>query len=333
MDAEAGDAFLAQQPQVMASVQKLRKKALDAGNLKDSEQQKIISETARPRRSSASSKTNPQVVYVPVYSNTWVYGAGGIRASALWLLPDGLLPILPGNRFYYGAAWGLTVGWVAGANWNHAQLYVNNNYTRINNINIQGSGNKAQTLDQNGPAHLAARSEHRKSVPYADRATQNKFEPAAASAATRQQDYRGYDNAARPANLMNSVSPAARDQLQDRAASMTPEQRRRARAGRIGCARGTCQSAKTARLRCRRRNAPQSTDRPGASACLQNNLQQQRTNPACRRCLILMHRGNQWIWPGYGQLSFCRPSTAAHLTAWAVALRRAWIAPAVPARA
>ena len=274
-----GDAFLAQQPQVMASVQKLRKKALDAGNLKDSEQQKIISENSQTTQIIRIEQTNPQVVYVPVYSTTWVYGSWWYPGYPPYgYYPMGYYPYYPATGFYYGAAWGLTVGWVAGANWNHAQLYVNNNYTRINNINIQGSGNKVQTLDQNGQRTWQHDPEHRKSVPYADRATQSKFEPAAANAATRQQDYRGYDNAARPANSMNSVSPAARDQLQDRAASMTPEQRAAAQE-RIGSA------APEARANLQDRAASMSPaeraaaqDRLGASPAY-NNLQQQRANP------------------------------------------------------
>lgn len=221
-----GDAFLAQQPEVMATVQKLRKKALDAGNLKDSEQQKIITENAQATQVIRIEQTNPQTVYVPVYNTTWVYGGWWYPGYPPYgYYPMGYYPYYPATGFYYGAAWGLTVGWVAGANWNHAELYVNNNYTRINNVNIQGNGNKVQTLDQNGQRTWQHNPEHRQSVPYADRATQNKYSkqaPAAATANTRQQDYRGYDNANRAAETMNSVSPAA---LQDRAGAVSPEQR------------------------------------------------------------------------------------------------------------
>ncbi len=65
-----GDAFLAQEKDVMASVQTLRKKAYDAGNLKTTKEQKVVVEQETIVIESAS----PQVVYVPTYNPTVVYG-------------------------------------------------------------------------------------------------------------------------------------------------------------------------------------------------------------------------------------------------------------------
>ena len=67
---KVGDAFLEQQADVMDTVQKLRKRAADAGNLKSTEQQKVIVEQEVIR----VEPVNPQVVYVPVYDPWWVYG-------------------------------------------------------------------------------------------------------------------------------------------------------------------------------------------------------------------------------------------------------------------
>ena len=66
-----GDAFLAQQKDVMATVQTLRKKAVEAGNLKTTKEQQVIVEKETIIIQSAS----PQVVYVPTYNPTVVYGA------------------------------------------------------------------------------------------------------------------------------------------------------------------------------------------------------------------------------------------------------------------
>lgn len=226
-----GDAFLVQQPEVMTTVQKLRKKALDAGNLKDSEQQKIITENAQATQIIRIEQTNPQTVYVPVYNTAWVYGAWGYPGYPPYgYYPMGYYPYYPATGFYYGAAWGLTVGWVASANWNHAEVYVNNNYNRleVNHNNVNRQGDKVQTLDKNGQRTWQHNPEHRQSVPYADRATQNKYtkqSPSAGTANTRQQDYRGYDSASRGNAASNPVSPAARDQMQERAGSVSPEQR------------------------------------------------------------------------------------------------------------
>jgi hypothetical protein len=67
-----GDAFLAQQKGVMSTVQKLREKAEARGNLKSSEQQKVIVE--KETQTIIIEPADPQVVYVPTYNPTVVYG-------------------------------------------------------------------------------------------------------------------------------------------------------------------------------------------------------------------------------------------------------------------
>jgi hypothetical protein len=88
-----GGAFLAQQTDVMQAIQRLRSKAQAQGNLKTTQEQKVIIEqppvgpTAQEQgvvvEQPAVSQTtiirvepaNPQVVYVPIYNPTVVYGA------------------------------------------------------------------------------------------------------------------------------------------------------------------------------------------------------------------------------------------------------------------
>src|SRR5512139_2832 len=65
-----GDAFLAQQKQVMDTIQNLRKKAQQAGNLKTTEQQKVVVE----KETIVIQPANPEVIYVPSYNPTVVYG-------------------------------------------------------------------------------------------------------------------------------------------------------------------------------------------------------------------------------------------------------------------
>jgi len=71
--AKLGDAFLAQQKDVMDTIQKLRKKAEAEGNLKTAEQQKVTVE--QETQTIIIEPANPQVVYVPTYNPTVVYGA------------------------------------------------------------------------------------------------------------------------------------------------------------------------------------------------------------------------------------------------------------------
>jgi hypothetical protein len=76
-----GDAFLADQKAVLDAVQRLRQKAEKSGNLKTTEQQKVIIEEAAPQQTVVKIEpANPQVIYVPAYNPTVVYGAWGYPA-------------------------------------------------------------------------------------------------------------------------------------------------------------------------------------------------------------------------------------------------------------
>jgi hypothetical protein len=65
-----GDAFLEQQDDVMATIQELRRRAEEQGNLRTTSEQKVVVEREVIRIEPA----NPQVVYVPVYNPLYVYG-------------------------------------------------------------------------------------------------------------------------------------------------------------------------------------------------------------------------------------------------------------------
>ena len=99
-----GDVFLAQQKDVMDTVQMLRKKAVEAGNLKSSKEQELTKEgdiiIIQP--------ADPQVVYVPVYDPVVVYGP--------WPYPS--YPPYPVYVYPPGAvAFTFTVGIAVGAAW------------------------------------------------------------------------------------------------------------------------------------------------------------------------------------------------------------------------
>src|SRR4051794_32449784 len=71
---ELGNAFLAQQSDVMQAVQRMRKKASDAGNLKSTEQQKVTMQVVQTKEVIVIQQASPQVVYVPAYNPVVVYG-------------------------------------------------------------------------------------------------------------------------------------------------------------------------------------------------------------------------------------------------------------------
>ncbi|CAB3766153.1 DUF3300 domain-containing protein [Paraburkholderia solisilvae] len=139
---QLGNAFLAQPNDVMDSVQRLRKQAQQAGNLKTTEQQKVIVEQSTIQIVPA----NPQVVYVPTYNPTVVYGAWPYPAY-----PPVYVPPPPGYAIATGFAAGLAFGTgvaVANAlwgnfNWNTHDVNINVN--RYNNINVNNRINANST--------------------------------------------------------------------------------------------------------------------------------------------------------------------------------------------
>jgi len=69
---DLGDAFLGQKKELMDTIQTMRGKAIEAGQLKSTEQQTV---TQGEDKIIVVQSTNPEVVYVPTYSPTVVYGS------------------------------------------------------------------------------------------------------------------------------------------------------------------------------------------------------------------------------------------------------------------
>ena len=71
-----GDAVLAQQPDVMDAIQRLRTKAQQNNKLQDTKQQKVLVKQEGARQVIAIEQTDPNTVYVPYYDPNVVYGGG-----------------------------------------------------------------------------------------------------------------------------------------------------------------------------------------------------------------------------------------------------------------
>jgi len=105
---DLGNAFLAQQSDVMDAVQRMRMKAKGAGNLKSNEQQKVETKTIESKTVVVIQQANPQVVYVPVYNPVVVFGPPIYPYPAIYYPPP---------AYYAGAAIGFGVGIAIGAAW------------------------------------------------------------------------------------------------------------------------------------------------------------------------------------------------------------------------
>jgi hypothetical protein len=114
---DLGNAFLAQQSDVMDAVQRMRKKAQDKGNLKSSEQQKVETKVIENKSVIVVEQANPQVVYVPSYDPVVVYGPAYYPYPPLCYPPAGYyaadIAISFGMGVMMGAFWSGGWGWGA----------------------------------------------------------------------------------------------------------------------------------------------------------------------------------------------------------------------------
>src|SRR5262249_21793611 len=163
-----------------------------AGNLQTTKEQKVIVEQQVIRIEPA----NPEVVYVPTYNPTVVYGAWPYPAYPPYsYYPPGYVA---GSAFWFGAgmfagaamgaAWGY--GW-GNCDWNGGNVKINNN----NNININNKidrGKYANQLPAGGKGNWQHNAEHRKGASYRDQGTAQKFNRASTSDQMKSREqYRG----------------------------------------------------------------------------------------------------------------------------------------------
>ena len=190
-----GDAFLEDEKAVLDTIQKLRAKAHASGNLQTTQEQTVIVEEKIIKIEPA----NPQVVYVPTYNPTVVYGAWPYPAyPPYYYYPPGYVATTAAFSFAAGvamsAAWGYAWG---GANWNGGEVDIDvNRNTDVNrNINRDQAKQKLQErgqLDQKGQGKWQHNPEHRKGVSYRDQGTAQKFNRASSNDAIQSREaFRG----------------------------------------------------------------------------------------------------------------------------------------------
>jgi len=188
-----GDAFLAQQKDVMVTVQSLRQKASAQGNLKSTEQQVVTTEKVESTTIIKIEPAKPEVVYVPTYNPSVVYGS--------WWWPS-----YPPYAYYPpgyvagGALLGFTAGVIVGGalwggvNWGRGDVDINvNRYNNFNRTNISNSNWQ----------HNAA---NRGAVPYKDRATSQQYGRGQSANAQSREEFRGRAEAGQQSIQRGDVS-------------------------------------------------------------------------------------------------------------------------------
>lgn len=175
-----GDAVLAQQPDVMDSVQRLRAKAQANNKLNSTKQQKVSVKQVQNKSVIAIEPATPETVYVPYYNPAVVYGAWPYASYPPYYFPP------PGYiaSGVIAAGIGFGIGYAIGR-WG-------NNYWG-GNINWSGGGNNIViNRPGGGSGNWQHRPEHRQGVRYGNKDVQQKFGNNRGNAQPRN-EFRGRD--------------------------------------------------------------------------------------------------------------------------------------------
>jgi hypothetical protein len=180
---DLGNAFLDQQSDVMDAVQRMRKKAKDGGKLQSSKEQKVEVQTVEQKQVIVIQPSDPQVIYVPSYSPTVVYGAPPVYAYPPVVYPStgavvATAAVSFGVGVMMGAMWsgccGGSYGW--GMGWGGNNITINNNFSNRYNYNNISGGNRINTGNiGSGNGNWQHNAEHRRSVPYGNKDTAQRF--------------------------------------------------------------------------------------------------------------------------------------------------------------
>jgi len=173
-----GDAFLADQATVLATVQSLRQKASQAGNLKSTPEQTVKTETVENKTVYVIESAKPETVYVPTYNPSTIYGPWPYPSyPPYYMYPPGYA-YAPGLAF----ATGVFVGAAIWGNCNWGGNNVNINVNKYNNFNKANISN----------GNFNHNAEHRKGVAYKDQGVAQKYNRGGdAKAAQSRDQFRG----------------------------------------------------------------------------------------------------------------------------------------------
>jgi hypothetical protein len=162
---DMGDAFLESQSQLLDAVQRLRGKASDAGNLTTSPEQTV---TVQEDKIIVIESADPEVIYIPTYSPTVVYGTWPyttVYYAPLYVPPP---PSYRAVAFTAGVVVGAALWGNCHWGWGHSNVHINvNHYNNFNRHTNHNPRNASGNRWKHNP-------EHRKGVDYRNRDTARK---------------------------------------------------------------------------------------------------------------------------------------------------------------
>jgi hypothetical protein len=185
-----GNAFLAQQGDVMDAIQRMRASAQQAGKLQSTPQQRVVQTSDAGRPVIDIEPVDPGVIYIPQYDPALIWGPPVYYGYPHWWYPYPGVGLIGGAFFgfglgisiggFFGGGWGGWGGWGWRPGWGSRTVIVNNNFIHRYNFNGAHAGGINGTSVWN---HDAA---HRQGVPYPNRTLSNQYRaPARANLAPR----------------------------------------------------------------------------------------------------------------------------------------------------
>jgi len=168
---DLGNAFLAQQADVMNSVQRMRVRAMAAGKLNSNSQETVATQRQGDQSAVEIQPTNPQMVYVPQYDPAYVWGPPvyGYYPPLFYSgigFGFGFGPGIYIGGFFGGLGWG---GWGWGPNWFGGGIFLNGFFFNHYGFHgFYGGGVRGMAAWAHNPAH-------RLGVPYSNRAVASRF--------------------------------------------------------------------------------------------------------------------------------------------------------------
>ena len=207
---ELGNAFLAQQAEVMSAVQQMRARAQAKGMLRSTPQQTVRTEDQEGQEAIEIEPANPQVIYVPYYDPMYVWGPPVYGYYPPLYYPRWGFGFGPGFDLAFcfdgWGGWGL---WGWGPNWFGGGVYVNNYFFPRYGFYYGHSGRFA-----GGRSIWVHNPSHRFGVPYGNHRVSDRFERA--SIASR--------NSPRPGPSRNFASAPYRNSSAGRFSGRTADQ-------------------------------------------------------------------------------------------------------------
>src|SRR5580704_5379304 len=172
---DLGNAFLAQQQDVMGAVQRMRQRAQSNGALQSTKEQQVTTTSEGGNTYIVVEPANPEVVYVPEYNPEAVWGATAYPYPPIYYPPSTGAVVAAGAISFgvglaigaiWGGGWG---GWGWGCGWGRNNVVINNNFISRNHFN------RATVANGNNWVHNPV---HRGGVPYNNRNVANRFNAA-----------------------------------------------------------------------------------------------------------------------------------------------------------